>query len=101
MSFHVGQKVVCVVAAEYWRPRHGETLPQKEYVYTIRTIHTDGTDTFFKFFEVVNEPRLYDNGFVECDFHSLAFRPVIERNTDISVFAEMLLPSSPKKLERV
>lgn len=80
MSFHVGQQVVCVNAAETnsWNLR--ELV--EGGIYTIRW--TDGPDV-----------RLVEQTFrtrfgLDSPFDAARFRPLVERKTSIAVFTEML-----------
>lgn len=92
MAFRSGQKVVCVklipVNAGYG---YGiEIVPTVGEVYTIRETGTFYDLQFVRLNEIHNHPRLYAIGTVECWFTADAFRPAIERKTDISVFRRIL-----------
>lgn len=88
----VGRKVVCVW--DTWDARNGEITPKKGEVYTIRDAESGVTASeriYIRLAEIVNEPRMYVEGTHECNFYKGAFRPLVDRQTDISVFREMLL----------
>lgn len=94
MSFHVGQRVVCIhngswvtldgfAAGELFR------VPRKGEVFTVAAIDdSDGSGTYL--------------GFAECapdhGYDSRHFRPV--KKTSISVFTRMLIPKPKKVRER-
>jgi hypothetical protein len=91
MSFRVGQKVECIVAPSMFLCRNGEVAPSKGGVYTIRAILGDPSgDEFVRLNEIVNEPRVYDQGFEECCFDAAAFRPIVDRATDIRFAHDIL-----------
>lgn len=94
MTFRVGQKVVCIRKDAWEGGYQDETDPIYGHVYTIREIvdYPHGPVGLL-LVEIVNPPRHYAEGFHECDFQSPNFRPVVERNTDISIFTAMLKPS--------
>jgi hypothetical protein len=98
MTFHVGQKVVCV--DDYFAPSAvipGTILPKKGDVYTVRELFPYWGWAAIRLHEIHNPPGTYrDEGtgeLVEAAFPAFRFRPVIERKTDISVFTAMLKPS--------
>lgn len=82
MSFHAGQKVVCVddsnggadspLGAGFF---HGLRIGE---VYTITHINARGNLSLAE----ISQP-----GWAQC-----RFRPAVERKTDISIFTEMLAP---------
>lgn len=93
MSFHVGQKVVCV-SGPLIKVLDGRPLPTVGDVYTIRAIkrgfHRDfGRSVLLN--EIVSPTHPEDGQ--ELGFFAIRFRPVIERKTDISIFTAMLKPS--------
>jgi hypothetical protein len=85
--FHVGQKVVCVNGAD---SPFGETTPVVGDVYTIRSVTQHSRGPGYRLHEIVNVPRTYLPGHMECTFAHACFRPVIEKKTDISVFTQIL-----------
>lgn len=95
MTFRIGQKVVCI--RDDWRTVLGEVRPVKGCVYTIRSLSVDERgDLFLRLHEIINQPHRYAERSGECEFWSIAFRPVVERKTDISAFERMLTPSNTK-----
>jgi hypothetical protein len=88
MAFRTGQKVVCV-ASLIKHAMGSEIIPIVGEVYTIRAILND-QGLCFKLREIINTPQQYEEGFTECAFEALAFRPVVERKTDIRIFHEIL-----------
>jgi len=101
MSFHVGQRVVCI--DDRFQGGYGiEALPRKSHTYTIRGVRISGWEgcpTCVVLEEILNQPRQYRNGFHEAHFDARGFRPVIERKTDISVFTALLNPKPARKRE--
>lgn len=103
MSFHVGQRVVCVNAK---RPAgrtyyNDEVFPVTGGVYTIRSmfIRQKTGALLLRLYEIVNKEGEYDEGFQEAGFNCSRFRPV--RDTDISIFTAMLNPVPKKELETI
>lgn len=96
MSFHVGQKVVCVDTAE----RHRTLVPASTYlrvgaVYTIRWVGEcpykpwdDGPTVRLE--EIIRPDHVDIPEWNDFPFSATRFRPAIERKTDIGVFTEML-----------
>ena len=110
MSFHVGQRVICVDD----RPRVGvragrgdEAMPKAGITYTIRTIlHREplGLDQDGVLLEeIVNPVRWYTApaGPIRAELHFRVdrFRPV--RTTNIDVFTRMLEPAPRESAEPV
>lgn len=90
MTFHVGQKVVCVddKPRDDWRP----TFLKKGSIYTITWVYCVPAGSGVLLYEVENP---YPD---RLGWYSDRFRPIEERKTDITVFQKML---TPKKLEAV
>ena len=101
MNFRVGQKVVCVDDAEDfpdvegidWRPLE----IKKGNIYVVRWCgpHTDnilGTEICVRLVGFVRPDDDYD----DLPFRASRFRPIVERETDISVFTRMLTPTPTK-----
>lgn len=86
-NFHVGQKVVCIKAS--WRPAQGSmraaNAPHYGRVYEISGLDFDGDRLFLELVGCELHPELCTQS-----FEAGAFRPVIERKTDISIFTEIL-----------
>lgn len=89
MTFHVGQKVICVDA----EPRHGRALNIVEgEIYTIIGFPpADAVAPGVLLLEAKN-PRSPSYGYLAA-----RFRPLVEPNTDISIFKKMLLPSGRER----
>lgn len=89
--FRVGQKVVCWNAdwpkANYYGE---EILPQKDEVYTIRELLEIAGRKLLRVNEIRNPAMDYNFGEYECAFHITRFRPIVERETDISFAHEIL-----------
>lgn len=97
--FQFGQKVVCLVEASSWLVLNGETPPRKGGIYHIREICELGAGVRLR--EIVNTPRHYEDRFIECSFNASAFRPVIERETDISEFINLQNPTPQQRRESI
>jgi hypothetical protein len=95
-NFRVGQKVVCV--ADYWTKDcyDGVRYPTEGEVYTLRTVEFDERHgcVFVHLEEIKNPVLRYQGGMLESSFDALAFRPLVERKTDISIFKAMLTPKT-------
>jgi len=106
MSFHVGQKVVCIVqlstdAYSHWAVAY-PNLPTKGCIYTVRETESRGDVPSIRLEEMYNPvlPWVSYGGFLaEGSFDVAAFRPLVERKTDISIFTKML--STERLHERV
>lgn len=86
MSFHVGQKVVCV--DDVYESRNWKFIPNrpvKNGIYHIRDIRESYYGIGFLLREIVNPPHpfgLWDHGGREGIFPSWRFRPLQERSTE-------------------
>ena len=102
MSFHVGQKVVCVSAPDCDGGRGDERFPTNLLVGEIYNIRWIG---IYNESLTVRLVGLYRNApkpeWIDTPFLASRFRPVIERKTDISVFTALLDPANHKHLEDV
>jgi hypothetical protein len=94
--FRVGQKVVCVREPCPGHERRfaypDEQIPKFGSVYTIRdALMIQGESCpQYRLQEIVNPVYRYSQGAMECTYPHAAFRPVIERKTDISCFTQIL-----------
>lgn len=93
MSFHVGQKVVCINDRGIENDLF-ERGPTKGEVYTIRNIRTDKRGNVgFRLVEIVNQPNPRrepdETGDREAGFYARRFRPV--KTTSIEIFKAMLV----------
>lgn len=85
--FRVGQKVVCVNASDgAWEDRFGcaSGSLSKGEIYIIISMNADGADVFLRLHGVMG-------GWLQE-----RFRPLVEKETDISVFTEILKTTKPK-----
>lgn len=82
MAFRVGQKVVCI--NDDWEELDGPEVvyPRKDAIYTVREVDAAPDETFLAFRELVNPPQDYNEGYLECHFAAINFRPIVERKTD-------------------
>lgn len=89
MTFHVGQKVVCVDDSP--NPKTDNLPPgiTRGQVYTIRKIGWHRGVMGFSLVEVA--PRVGWRGWL-----AKRFRPAVERKTDINVFKRMLIDEPEK-----
>ena len=86
MIFHVRQKVVCVDASLANNPWHRANPLVKNRVYEVRKVGG------------------YNRSFVDIDgsgrmWEEERFRPIVETQTDISIFTAMLTPNSKERVE--
>jgi len=93
MAFYVGQKVALARKPNRVMATFGEAIPVFGPVYTIRDIFVCAGQELLRFVEIVNEPRVYLEGYQECGFNAKYFRPITERKTSIEIFKAMLNPS--------
>lgn len=88
MSFHIGQKVVCVDDSP--NPTLGASRLTKGQIYVIRALSYGYDDTHFCVHVHGVHGGLRPRGRGERGFYPRRFRPVVERKTDISIFIEIL-----------
>jgi hypothetical protein len=97
MTFHVGQKIVCVdddFAGRNMFSRIPSNLPVKNAVYTIRGFVDARGKTFIRLVEILNTPRqISGTAIEEPAFNADRFRPIVSRKTSIGIFTAMLNPS--------
>ena len=96
--FRVGQKVVCVDDAEYAH-RAGDSIIdyiQKGEIYIIREICEFDYRPDRQFGHAVRLVGILrrDDNYPDYPFALVRFRPIVERETDISIFKQMLTPTS-------
>lgn len=92
MTFHVGQKVVCIDSAwMLWngKPAHSGFLPRKGSIYEVADVIT--------VFAECTYVRLCEASWDEI-YEASAFRPVIDKKTDISIFTEILRRNSKSRV---
>lgn len=95
MSFHIGQKVVCVDDCKWLRNSGAifgdESIPAQGAQYTIRAftgVDEDG-DEFYLLCEIKNPERDYNGDFGELEFWAAIFRPLEEKPDSIEIFREI------------
>jgi hypothetical protein len=82
MTFHVGQKVVCV--RRFTRVPDEEVIPVLGSVYTVRSLDHDERDGLaLRLVEIVNKPRFYVEGVCECNFRASHFRPAVQPREEL------------------
>jgi hypothetical protein len=86
MSFRVGQKVVCIDAAQFpgfrWHP--DADIPRVGEVYTVTGIFQKDGKPGVVLKEIKNVEEVYSG------YRASRFRPAVDRKTDISVFTKIL-----------
>lgn len=100
MIFSVGQKVVCIgtegspnIDWDAWVSYWKITRPDRGSIYTVRDTRAGLLRQHIRLVEIVNpKAKFIDAPPQEPWFWAEAFRPVIERKTDISIFMKMLKP---------
>lgn len=98
MNFRVGQKVVCIgtdgtpnVDWEEWVSYWKIARPSRGSVYTVRDIRAGADRQHIRLVEIINPTAEFsDAPPQEPWFWASAFRPIVERKTDITVFTEIL-----------
>lgn len=85
--FDIGQKIVCVFANVRSDSLCKVQSPLRQgHVYTV--LYSDKRMTLL---EEVDAPEPH------VGFLTSRFRPVVERKTDISIFTQLLTPTTPRK----
>ena len=90
MTFHVGQKVVCVDASNPKSP--GEDPIKEGEIYTIELIENDVEGCFVDLVEMQKLPLTPGR------YLARRFRSAVERKIDISIFTAMLTPNKQKAM---
>lgn len=100
MTFHVGQKVVCVDDKNWGHPEPPLNWPVTGRVYTVRGFSAawDENGSNGLLLAEVSSGNYFDAG-EEVGFKRRRFRPIVETKTDISIFKRMLTPQ--RKSRRV
>lgn len=102
MSFHVGQRIECIdPKAIYFFPRGGEL--KRSAIYTVRDVGiTVAGGPGVRLYEAILTSGPGQIGIitgkpcVDAFYRASRFRPVVERQTDISIFTDMLIPHREK-----
>lgn len=84
MIFRVGQKVVCIGGQP--KPDEPPPFPVKGAVYTVENVIDYGDELGL---ELVELPQPGCEGWAP-GFLASAFRPAVDKKTDISIFQQML-----------
>ena len=91
MSFHVGQKVICVNNEPHegrpWVPGEEVVVGQ---IYTIRRVHFWRDHPVVWLEEVRRAIGSVAKWGPDCGYGQFRFRPAVERKTDISIFTQIL-----------
>ena len=89
--FHVGQRVVCVdiTTPSAKNDPFFNIFLKKGNIYTVRNYHQFS-------YRGITAPAIYVDDM--RSYWAFRFKPVIEHNTDISVFKKLLNPTSHKEL---
>lgn len=97
--WRAGMKAVCI--RDKYVSEDGEICPVAGEVYTVRSVHILDEGVYLRLKEIVNQPRLYADGFVECEYNAVGFRPVTERKSENKHFEVLrdLLKNPHKVLE--
>lgn len=98
MNFRVGQKVIYVgikrsLAHAIQRLFHPYKVPEKGVVYTVSNTYASDDEQVI---ELLEFPSPAD-GYWDAGFLSDAFRPAVDRKTDIAVFKEILRKATRKR----
>lgn len=95
-NLRVGQKVVCI--GDKWRKFPSvQSYPVKDQIYTIRSLYSGhgvnyNTPIIGLYLVEIRSPIIETelDGLTEVGWIASAFRPLITRKTDISVFTRIL-----------
>jgi hypothetical protein len=93
MMFNIGQKVVCVFHMPPSQRREWAIYAERGEIYTVREIYTTSRGKVNLLLrEIINEPRMSEDGFMEWGFKADAFRPIVEKKTDagMAILKEIL-----------
>lgn len=92
--FRVGQEITPIDRRGFADLKPNEAQPKFGRIYTVRRVIDCGAISGVQLNEIQN-PVNYPNSptSVECAFDARGFRPVVRRQTDISIFTRMLNPT--------
>lgn len=99
-KFRSGQKVMCVKELNYMKRRYPRiAFPTKGTVYVVRALCDRDSRPSITLYEIRNRRVRFSatKAIGEASFREDHFRPVDERQTDISVFTAMLTPAVAKE----
>lgn len=90
--FRIGQKVVCIDDSHHHPFIGWFVLPKKDSVYTIRSFYECPLTKKIglRFYEIKNKEFSFVDGYAEPAFDKDGFRPLVTKETDISIFTEIL-----------
>ena len=74
-TIRIGQRVTCIDASSFVI-LYGETVPQLNHVYTVRSVGGNpdgGTGQCLRLKEIINAPEPYASGIAECSFKASRF----------------------------
>jgi hypothetical protein len=98
MTFYVGQKITMSRPIPPWFERpEGIVLPEFGIIYTVRDLEVYDDSEWLRLDEIRNHDVMEHGRLIEPWFETVGFRPVVERKTDISVFAELLDTTKSKE----
>ena len=93
-----GDLVLCVDDSKF-HPGYGERLPRRGVVYTIREVALEYPDCI-RLEEIRNPPYRYIQGYAECTFRCIHFRPI--DSDQLSIFRKHLTDiPAPREAEEV
>lgn len=102
MTFRVGQRVICVddrplprETGSRWVDGEGVIAGQ---VYTIKRVYVNSGHHLVWLEEVARSDIAMAVFGPDVGYGQFRFRPLAERETDISIFTSLLTPSKPKQL---
>jgi hypothetical protein len=108
-NWFIGQQIVCIdvftrelkrLEQQYGDTYKGIIVPQLNGIYTIREIikYPNDEELGFLLQEIKNKKYDYKiSGLSEPTFNETAFRPFVEKKTDISIFTEILNKANKQK----
>jgi hypothetical protein len=87
-----GVKCVCIKRDQWKNLQQGEVPPRFGQELTIRSVELVDGILGLMFVEIVNQPQKYDEGFSECCWDVLNFRPLITRTQeqDVALFRKIV-----------
>lgn len=101
-DWFVGQKAECIY--DNWSEEDFKIIQQfpiLRRIYTVRGLYPHPwLDILYLWLEeITNEPVTAGNIIIEPCFNALAFRPLVDTKTDISLLERLLNPVTPKVKE--
>jgi hypothetical protein len=104
-NWFIGQEIVCLddFLAEknyyswFGKIYEGIIYPEKDKIYTIRSISDFKNRICFHVKEIKNIDMDFYGGFHEVFFEDKHFAPLVKQKTDISIFTEILNKANKQK----